>query len=182
MDANIRRLAAQIQSVIGIGNLDNKELIGLSSLLQSDDKVVVLRVLHLLKTENDGTQIALNHIETQIQELRKSLARDTDRSRTNGQDLQSTPETGDLHTGRMQDTYDVYDNYGQHITGGDVEIRESQTTAPPPPGSRPQAVAALRPTLPTAGDSRDVYGSYMNYGQHVTNGKVVITKPKVKIQ
>ena len=31
----------------------------------------------------------------------------------------------------MQDTYENYANYGQHVTGGKVEIREPQTTAPP---------------------------------------------------
>jgi len=48
----------------------------------------------------------------------------------------------------MQDTYGNYVNHGQHVTGGKVEIQESQTTAPPVNLSsrRPE-----RPTLTSAG-------------------------------
>jgi len=43
----------------------------------------------------------------------------------------------------MQDAYENYANYGQHVTGGKVEIREPQTTAPP------VSFGSRRPEWPT---------------------------------
>lgn len=98
--------------------------------------------------------------------------------------------------GRMRDTYDTYDNYGQHITGGDVEIQGSQTTAPPvdfgsrqpavrpapPIAGKPQALTTKSSNTVSTGSSRDTYGSYVNHGQHVTDGRVVIKNPKTIIK
>jgi hypothetical protein len=96
----------------------------------------------------------------------------------------------------MQDTYAAYDNYGQHVTGGDVEIRNPQTTASPVNSNSRPALPIPMPGRRQAfdyrtnnhlirfskGSGRDTYGHYSNFGQHVTGGKVLITSPTTNLR
>jgi len=171
LDVSVRRLASQIRSVIGIGKLGHEELRDLSSLLQStrtDDTEEVLRVLRVLKIKDDGTQKTLNRIETEIKAFTRGLASRNEAVGQSSSNGETNHEAGDV--------YGTYDNHGQHVTGGTVDIRVPETPVAPVRLDGPQP----RPLIPTPAGNGDTYGNYSNYGQHITGGKVSIEGSRAK--